>query len=432
MELPYWEVIGILISLVFSAIFSGAETALTSLSEVRTQRLIEKQGTWAKALLLWKNQPNRVLATILIGNNISNITASVLASEITALYFPQNVVPISVGVMTFLLLFVGEITPKSLARSYSEHLAVLLIPVIYLFYILFLPVTKVLTAFSRSLIHLFGGVADKRHMVSEEDLTSILRLGMVSGVFDKERGDLLSSVFEFRDTVAREIMVPRTEMVAISLSSDFDQVMKLVRESGFSRIPVFEGDRDHVVGIFYTKGLITNPPSPAEKEGFLAKRMRPPAFVPESKKISEILKLCQEEQIHMAIVVNEFGGTEGLVTLEDVVEELLGEIRDEFDWDEEERVTPSPEGGFLADARVEIEQIEELLDISFPEEREYESLGGFLMALAGDVPQPGWACAYAGYTFHVNTADKTKVISVKIDKASPQALEEKNNHKAKN
>jgi len=269
----------------------------------------------------------------------------------------------------------------------------------------------VLTGFIKLLFKLVGGSSEERP-ITEEDLEFIVSIGTREGTIDMDKQFLLSSVFEFSDTVAREIMVPRTDMKAIQLDSPYEKVVEAALESGFSRIPVYEDSIDKVVGVFYTKDLIT-PPQPEEKEGFLRSRMRPPVFVPESKKISELLKQFQKEHTHMAIVVNEFGGTEGIVTLEDVIEELLGEIQDEFDV-EPDRLIELPNGNYIADARVDVEVLEDSLGLEFPEEREYESLGGFLMEMAGEVPGEGWVYTYGAYTFEVTEADANRVNKVRI------------------
>jgi CBS domain containing-hemolysin-like protein len=420
-DLPLWEVTGILVSLGFSALFSASETALTSLSEIKVQQILDSRRLWGKPLILWQKHPHRVLATILIGNNIVNITASALATELTIGIFPDSGVPIAIGAMTFLILITGEITPKAIARTFPTALALPTMAVIYLFYVLFFPVTWVLTVLIRGMILLLGGRPDEATRVTEQDLEYIVRLGATAGAIDKQQESLFQSVIEFPDTIAKEIMVPRTELVAIPLDSTYEQVVEIAIESGFSRIPVYDASIDKIVGIFYSKNLLDRPQAD-EKTAFLKRRMRPPVFVPESKKISELLRLFQGKGIHMAIVVNEFGGTEGIVTLEDVIEELLGDIRDEFDV-EEERLVAMPEGGYHADARIEIEEVEEKLGIAFPEERDYESLGGFLMEAAGTVPNVGWTHEFAGFDFVVTKADANRVIAVEIRKTPPPSDE---------
>ena len=411
-DLPLLEIIGIVVCLFFSGFFSGSETALTSLSMVRLEGLLEKYPVYARALLRWKNNPNEILTTILIGNNLVNITASVLATDLASQYFSSQGIPIAIGGMTFLLLFTGEITPKTFSRTYAVQLAPLLMNLVVPFYILFFPVTWVLTQFIKVMFWMLGSRYRKGERVTEEDIEYIVSLGRRQGTLDEDKEHLLSSIFEFSDTNTKEIMVPRTDMVSISVDSPYEKVVEISLETGFSRIPVFEESIDKIVGIFYAKNLIT-PPGVGEQDTFLATRMRPAVFVPESKKISEVLRQFQRDRIHLAIVVDEFGGTGGMVTMEDIIEELLGEIQDEFDT-EEERLIKNGDGSFLADARINIGDLEEGLSIEFPEERDYESLGGYLMEEAHEVPVVGWEHRFQGYAFQVTEADPQRVIRVII------------------
>ncbi|MCH7479341.1 MAG: HlyC/CorC family transporter, partial [SAR324 cluster bacterium] len=320
------------------------------------------------------------------------------------------------GVMTFLLLFAGEITPKTFSLAFAQSLALPLVNILMFFHVIFLPVGWVLTRFIRALLWAVGKGTEERPRVTEEDLEYIVSLGRRQGAIDQEKETLLISVFDFSDTTAKEIMVPRTDMHAVEVGTPYDELLKLTLETGFSRFPVYEESIDRVVGIFFTKSLLA-PPATAEKGNYLRRKMGPALFVPETKKISEVLKLFQRNRLHMAIVVDEFGGTEGVVTLEDIIEELLGEIHDEFDT-EQERVQEIPGGGFVADARVQIEELETFIKIKFPEERGYESLGGFLMEVAGDVPAEGWQHEYEGLAFYVQEADLNRVIKVRIERLS--------------
>ena len=416
MDLPYLELASIAVCLFFSAFFSGAETALTSLSEVKVQQLIDKHPRWGIALHRWQTNTAGLLTTILIGNNIANVTASALATDLAGNFFANSAIPIAIGVMTFLLLFAGEITPKTFSLAFADSLALPLVNILMFFHVLFLPVGWVLTRFIRALLRLVGKGTEERPRVTEEDMEYAVSLGRRQGAIDQEKENLLISAFDFSETAAKEIMVPRTDMHAVEVGTPYDELVKLTLETGFSRFPVYEGSIDRVVGIFFSKSLLA-PPGAGEKGKYLRRKMGPALFVPETKKISEVLKLFQRNRVHMAIVVDEFGGTEGVVTLEDIIEELLGEIHDEFDT-EQERVQEIPGGGFVADARVEIEELETFIKIKFPEERGYESLGGFLMEVAGDVPAQGWQHEYKGHAFYVQEADLNRVIKVRIDRLS--------------
>lgn len=419
MDSPLGEAIGIAVCLVLSAFFSSVETALTSLSASKTDYLIDRNQTWGRALRLWQTNHASVLTTVLIGNTFVNIVASALATELATRYLPGTGLPLAIGALTFVMLMLGEITPKTLARAYSDRVALALMPPLALVHFAIYPITWVITRFIRFSISTFGGQVRPNTPVTEADIEYIITLGQREGTLDAAKQRMLTSIFEFTDTTAREIMVPRTDVVAIAVDTPYEEVVHICTESGFSRIPVYDDSIDKVLGIFFAKHLIT-PPKPEEREGFLRARMRPAEFVPETKKISELLTQFQHERVHMAIVVNEFGGTEGIVTLEDVIEELLGEIRDEFDEDER-LLVPQPGGAFLADARIDLDDLEMALQIDFPEKetRDYESLGGFMMAAAGEVPEAGWAHEYKGYRFIIVHADVNRVNKVRVEPVSP-------------
>ncbi len=416
------EIATLVVCVLLSAFFSAAETAVTTLSAFKVRQLQEDLPRWGRALRLWETNHASVLATILIGNTLVSLTAGAVSTDLAARFFPTSTgIPLAIGGMTLLMLVGGEVLPKTLARAYADQIAVPLMNGVAVFYGLFFPVTWLITHLIRVMISLLGGRIKNGPDVTAEDIEYIITLSQRQGGIDKDKQEMLTSVFEFTDTEAKEVMVPRTEMIALPVNCPYEEIVRICADSGFSRIPVYEGSIDKVVGIFFAKNLI-QPTKPDERTDFLRRRMRTATFVPESKKISELLKEFQQERQHMAIVVNEFGGTEGIVTLEDIIEELLGEIRDEFD-EEEPLIKARPEGGFVADARIPIKDLEDALHIQFPEQRDYESLGGFLMEVAGDVPGPGWTHVFEGFDFTVITADVNRVNKVQILPRRPAAEE---------
>jgi CBS domain containing-hemolysin-like protein len=398
--------------MVFSAVFSGSETAITSLSAPKVEQLIDTKPFWGRALRLWHRNHAAVLTTILIGNTFASVAVGALATSIASDYFSDTGVSVVVGAMTVVLLIVGEIVPKTLARAYAERLAVPCMNIMAAVYFAIFPVTWGLTRVIRWSITLFGGQLRPNTPVTEEDIEYIISLSQRQGSIDQDKQQMLTSIFDFTDTSAKEIMVPRTDVTAIAVDTPLDDVIKMCVDTEFSRIPVYEDSIDKVVGVFYAKDLIRDI-KPEERANYVRERMRPPVFVPDSKKISALLKQFQQERVHLAIVVNEFGGTEGIVTLEDVIEEVLGEIRDEFDEDER-LLVPIPGGGYLADAKVNIDDLRDVLKVPFPEEREYETLGGFLMEAAGQVPDAGWQFDHQGYRFNVTHAEENRVVKVRI------------------
>jgi len=396
-----------------SAFFSGAETTLTTLSAFKVRQLIDQHARAGRVLRLWETNHAGVLATVLIGNTLVSITAGSLAADLAGHFFAAaSAVPLAIGLLTAVMLLAGEILPKTLARAYADQLAIPLMLPLAVFYALCFPVSWLVTQLIRLLITFLGGRIQNGPDVTEEDIEYIISLGRRQGAIDKAKEEMLASVIEFTDTDVGEIMVPRTEVVALPLACPYDEVVRICAESGFSRMPVYDGTIDTVVGIFMAKSLI-RPVHPDDRENFLRARLRPAVFVPPSKKISELLRELKQRRLHMAIVVNEFGGTHGIVTLEDIIEELLGEIHDEFD-EVELLIKARPGGGYIADARITIKDLEDALRIHFPDERAYESLGGFMMEAAEDVPRPGWTHPFAGFEFTVLTADANRVTKVQI------------------
>jgi putative hemolysin len=413
MDFTHTEVWILAACVLLSAFFSGAETTLTTLSGFKVRQIIERHARTGRSLRLWETNHSSVLATILIGNTVVNVTAGSLATDLAAHYFTLATgVPIAVGAMTFLILVAGEILPKTVARAYADQLAIPMMAALAGFYVLCFPFTWLITRLIRFSISLLGGRLKNGPDVTEEDIEYIISIGQRQGAIDKDKQEMLRSVIEFTDTSVGEIMVPRTEMVALPLDSSYEDVVRICAESGFSRLPVYAETIDKVVGIFIARHLI-RPLRPEDRENFLASRLRPAVFVPASKKISELLREFKQKRLHMAIVVNEFGGTQGIATLEDIIEELLGEINDEFD-EVETLIKPRPEGGYVADARISIGDLEDTLRIHFPDERSYESLGGFMMEAAEDVPRPGWTHQFSGYEFTVLSADANRVNKVQI------------------
>ncbi|TVR02911.1 MAG: HlyC/CorC family transporter [Deltaproteobacteria bacterium] len=420
-DAPLPGIAGILGCLVFSAFFSGTETALTSLTPAHARRLIEEGGPGHQLLQRWIDEPLRVLTTILIGNNIFNVASSALATAVAQelLAGPDshgagiNPVAAAVGVMTLLLLTFGEITPKTLARTHADRLAgpamLLLLPFFYLLH----PVASLFLRLTRIL----AGDAFERvgPFVREEDIEFLVRLGRTEGSLSADREKLLRSVFEFTDTTAREVMVPRTDVVAVPSDASEADLFERILAAGHSRVPVFEGHIDNIVGLCYAKDLLRFVGQRRGGETFdVSRYLRQANYVPETKPISELLREMQENRIHMAIVVDEFGGFSGIVTLEDIIEEFFGDILDEYDvepaWSE-----PLGDRSWRLDARMHLDDVGELFDIEFPEEEDLDTLGGYLSKVMGEVAAEGAVVETAGIRFTVEQADARRVIRVRAD-----------------
>ncbi len=405
-----------------AAFFSSAETALTALGEARARALVENGGRGASFLKLWLNHPERILSSILLGSTLVNVGLG----SLTALMADQaglgHSLAILTGLTTVILLIFGEITPKTFAKRHASKYAVAVMPLVALAYTVLYPLAWLFVQIPRALSRFVGGTPAPAESVTSQELEYLIEMGARQGSIDKLREELLSSVLAFTEVLVKEIMIPRTQVVALEDNATYEEALKLVTESELSRIPVYRGSLDDVVGVLHAKTLLADVKKGIEPGTFqLLNYLRKPFFVPEVMKVSRLLTEMQKRKTHLAVVVDEFGGTSGIVTLEDVVEEIVGEIHDESDV-EEKKLKVLSDGVILADAQVSIRDLEGHLGIDFPEGGDYETLGGFLTATAGRVPPPGSLVVWGGLTFTVKAADDRRVHKVEIArKPSPGA-----------
>lgn len=414
-DLSYWIVL--VGCLVFSAIFSAAETALTTVPETYIRKIVDEHKVFIKPFSLWLNKPNRVLTTIIVGNNLVNTMAAVVATVYAQKIFHHYVISIATGLVTIALLIFGEITPKTFARHNARKLVNPLIYVIYPIYFVLFPAVWVLSHFAVFLVHRLGGHTTRvGPMATEEDIAYLIRLSHEEGVFKQDQGQMLQSVITFRDTCAREIMVPRTDLFSLNLTDSFEEVISQVTQHGYTRWPVYDEDIDHVVGVFYVKDLI-NFQVHGSKNFVLKDHVRKALFIPDSMKLDSVLREFQRRKVHLAIVVDEYGGTAGIVTLEDILEEIVGEIRDEYDKEEEEQtVKPLGENHFLADGRTNIADLERLTGVSLPDDESYDTLGGFMISTFGKIPRKNAEFVYGDWKFRIVEVEEKRVIKVEIQR----------------
>jgi magnesium and cobalt exporter, CNNM family len=397
-----------------AAFFSSAETALTALGEARVRSLIDNGGRSAAFLKLWQNHPDRILSALLLGNTLVNVGLGSLTALIADEAGYSHGIAVLTGLTTVILLLFGEITPKTFAKRHASGYAVFIMPLVALVYWILYPLAWLFVQIPRALSRAIGSSPPPGESVTSQELEYLIEMGARQGSIDKVREELLSSVLAFTEVLVKEIMIPRTQVVALEETATYEEALKLVTESELSRIPVYRGSLDEVVGVLHAKTLLADVKKGIQPEEFqLTKYVRKPFFVPEVMKVSRLLTEMQRRKTHLAIVVDEFGGTSGIVTLEDVVEEIVGEIHDESDV-EEKRIKILSDGVVLADAQVSIRDLEEHLGVEFPEGGDYETLGGFLTATAGRVPPTGSLVVWGGLTFTVKAADDRRVQKVEI------------------
>ncbi len=376
MQLDQFVVLFVL--LLLSGFFSSAETALFSISKAKAIHLAKQKGPTNKLIKKMKADPHRLLSTILIGNNLVNVGASAIATAITIDLFKNHAVGIATGVMTFLILIFGEIFPKSIATRNNILIARLVIFPLFWLSVLFTPLIVFL-----NFIPKLTGKIHKKPIVTEEELMTFVEVVEEEGGIEEEEKELIENIFEFDDTNASEIMAPRADMFVI----DVNEELKLgeIVKSGFTRIPVIDGDIDHVVGILNIKDLLKHQ---ATSDAAIDVRniMREPYFVPENKKLDNLLQQFKKRKQHMAIVVDEHGGVSGLITLEDALEEIVGEIIDETDTVEPHIVKTRPNEWRVL-GKSEIDEVNDTIEMNIPDSREYDTFSGYVLDQIGRIPQ---------------------------------------------
>ena len=329
------RIVILIILLLLSAFFSSSETALTTVSRIRMRSLAEEGNRRAARVLTVTDNSAKMLSAILIGNNIVNLSASSIATALAIELFGSAGAGIATGILTILILIFGEISPKTMATIRAEKLSLRFSGIILILMKVLTPVIFIINALAMIVLRIFGvDPTEKNRGMTESELRTIVDVGHESGVIETEEKDMINNLFDFGDAEAKEVMVPRIDMTFVQADSTYEEVLEIYREDRFTRLPVYEEDTDDVIGILNIKDLLL-----CDKENFsLRQLMREPYFTYEYKNTAELLIEMRSSSINIAIVLDEYGTTAGLITLEDLVEEIVGEIRDEYDEDEEDPI----------------------------------------------------------------------------------------------
>jgi putative hemolysin len=413
------ELIVLIILLLLSAFFSGSETALFAANRLRMRQLAEEGHKRASLVVRLLEDPGRLLTTLLVGNNIVNIAASVLTTAILVAWFgPQRGSVYAILVLATVLLVIGEITPKTIAAKYADRLALLIAAPIRLVGVALYPIIRALSAVSYVLVRPLGGRVNLTSpLVTEDEIRLLIKMGEEEGVIQEDEREMIHSIFEWGDTVAREVMVPRIDVVAVEDTTSLDQVLRIVLEEGHSRIPVFRETIDEVIGVLYVKDLLSH--LKAGRMQVQAKElMRQAYFIPETKRLDELFREMRRKKVHMAIVLDEYGGTAGLVTIEDLLEEIVGPILDEFDVDEEKQIETVDAHTTLVNGRMSVEEVNELLGLALPVE-DVDTIGGFVYRLLGHIPVQGEAVPFDGLDISVERVDGNRITKIRIARREP-------------
>ena len=406
--------------ILMAAFLAMAETSLTRTSRVKALTLVEENRRGANALLRLVEHPEQFLNPILLLVLLCHLVAATLVGILAKDLFGALGVAVAAAVEVVVIFVLAEALPKTYAVQHADRASLVVAPLVSL--IVRIPGVRLL---SRALIGLSnvlipGRGLKKGPFVSEEELLAMADVAVEEDVIEREERQLIHSIIEFGDTVVREVMVPRPDMVAVEARASVGDAMELVMSAGYSRIPVYEQGIDDIAGILYAKDLMR-----AVREGRAEEPVRdlkrPARFVPETKRVAELMPEMQKSKTHMAVVVDEHGGTAGIVTLEDLLEELVGEIVDEYDV-EEAPVEPLPDGGVRVSARMPIDELNELVDAEFPE-GDYDTVGGLVYFLLGHVPAEGETVDYDGHRLHAEKVQGRRIGRVRVSKLAPSDAE---------
>lgn len=410
------QLILLVICIIFSAFFSMSETALTSLSKIRLRTLVDENVKNAALVQRITSNPNKLLSTILIGNNIVNIGASSIATSLTislceSLNIPSaNGIGISTGLMTLIVLIFGEITPKTYAAQNSEKVSFMVIKLIAFFCYVFTPFVFVLNIVTGFFLKLLGVNASKKApAITESELKTMVNVSHEEGVLEIDEREMINNVVDFGNCDAKDVMIPRTDVIAVEVGASYDEVIGIFREERFSKMPVYNENIDNIVGIVSYKDVffLDN-----KDEFVLEKVMREPFFTYESKSSRELFNQMKTERFSMAIVLDEYGGTSGIITIEDLVEEIVGEITDEDDEDNEE-IQVIKENEYIVDGSTKIDDVNDMIGTKF-ESEDFDSIGGYVVGVLGRFPEKGESVESDNVKFVIEEVDKNRIEKLRI------------------
>lgn len=406
------QFLALIILICLSAFFSSAETSMTTVNKIRIQSLAEQGDKRASILLTVIEDSGKLLSTILIGNNIVNISASSLATTITMRLFGNAAVSISTGIITLLVLIFGEITPKTMASLHAEKMALSYARIIHFLMFLLTPVIFLVNKMAKGVLTLLR-VDDsvKGNTITEHELLTLVNVGHKEGVIETEERQMIYNVFDFGDSQAQDVMVPRIDVTFADVNSSYEDLIQLFREEKHTRFPVFEETTDNIIGIINVKDLLLTD----QKDFTLRKILREAYFTYEYKKTSELLMEMKEHSVSFAVVLDEYGATSGIVTLEDLVEEIVGDIHDEYDIEEEDDLTEIlPGKEYLALGSARLDDLDEVLHLDI-ESDDYDSIGGYIIEQLDRFPEKGESVTTeSGIRLVVDKVERNRIESVHI------------------
>ena len=378
------QLIAIIILLCLSAFFSSSETALTTVNQIRMRTLADNGDKRAARVLHVTGNPGKMLSAILIGNNIVNLSASSISTSLAIHLFGNTGAGIATGILTFLILIFGEVTPKTMATIKADSMSLTVAAPIGLLMKILTPVIFIINKLSLGLMFLLHvNIKDAQKKMTEEELRTIVDVSQENGVIEHEERDMIHNLFDFGDAEAKEIMVPRIDMTFVQADATYQEVLDIFRQDMFTRLPVYEDSTDNVIGIINMKDFLLQNDTP---EFSVRNLLREPYFTYEHKNTADLFLEMRKSSIFLAIVLDEYGVTAGLITLEDLLEEIVGEIRDEYDADEEDDITRISDREFYVLGSANLNDVSEALSLRFTSD-DYDTIGGYCLGLLDHLPE---------------------------------------------
>lgn len=416
------QLVILVVLLCLSAFFSSAETSLTTINKIYMRTLAQDGNVRAQRVLDIGEQSGKMLSAVLIGNNIVNLSASSLATALAIDTFGSMAAGVATAILTVLILIFGEISPKRLATLRADKLALAYCNVIWMLMKVLTPVIFIVNWLSQLFLRIMGvRPGEEVRAMTEEELRTIVDVGQETGVIEDKERDMIHNLFDFGDDKAREVMIPRIDMCFIDVNSSYDEMLAIYKESYFSRLPVYEESTDDVIGILNMKDVLAYDGQPEDFS--IRTLMREPFFTYENKNTYELFMEMKSKAVNLAVVLDEYGVTAGLITMEDLLEEIVGEIRDEYDTDEEaEYVEIRPDEEYHVNGSMNLEDFCELININY-ESEDSDTLGGFLLELFGHFPEEGETyVTKEGVRFRILSMDKKRIEKVQVTLGdSPEA-----------
>lgn len=402
----YIQLLILILLIGLSAFFSSAETALTTVNKIRIRNLAEAGDKSAVTLTKVLEDQGKMLSAILVGNNVVNLTASSMSTTLAMNIWSNKAVGIATGVLTLVILVFGEISPKTISTLYSEKISLKYAKIIYMFMTVMTPVIYAVNVLSSGFLRLVHVDPNrKQEAITEDELRTIVEVSHEEGVIESEEKKIINNVFDFGDSVAKDIMVPRIDMAMVEVGATYDELIDIFREEKYTRMPVYEETTDNVIGIINMKDVLL---IDRNEEFHVRDLLREPLYTYEYKNTAELMVEMRQTSNNMIIVLDEYGATAGMITLEDLLEEIVGEIRDEYDEDEEQELVEVGPGEYVVEGSMKLDDLNDLLELEL-ESEDYDSIGGLIIGQLDRLPEEGESVVCDGIRLVVDRLDKNRI-----------------------